>query len=277
MWKLFFITGFKLLLTQAVFSQDIVQTMQLAGHYRDQGMYDVAVKYYRRVIFFGDDSMQAACFPAIAECQLLAGNYEESIFFYNLAANTTTDDSLRVEYIFGRVMAALFSGNQYNALQYLYAVPLDKSPRFTRKYHFYHGMISLHMSAHDEARKHFMLSATDTGEAAAIDSLFAAARLHRPDPAKARRLSIFLPGAGQAYAGNSRAALNSFLLNTGLVVLAILTAQQYSFWDGAASVVPWLTRYYMGGYRNAETSAIEKRKTKQNELLQKIIDNHRFR
>lgn len=273
MSKLYFTIIFNLLFGFSLAGQDIDQTLKMAGHYRELGSYEQAAGAYRRAIFFGNDSIQNATYPLIAECQLQAGQYAESIFFYGLASNTTHSDSLRNEYAFMRVLASLMQDDSSLALQNLYSVNHGGSGYFFKKYHFYHGIVSLSRHDIDVAHNHFLESAGSPDERLRIDSLFRTARLHHPDPLKARRLSYVLPGLGQAYAGDARAALNSFALNAGLGTLAVYTALNYSFWEGAISIVPWLIRYYLGGLRNAETTAIRIRKEKRQSLLQEILKN----
>ncbi len=260
-----------MLLSQAILGQDITKTLELADHYESLGMHDVATKYYRRALFFGNDSIQTATYPKIAGSQLISGSYAESIFFYGLSANTTQSDSLKTEYYFRRVLASILMGNYDYALQHLYSINHESSQYFTKKYHFYHGIISLNQNDIDASLQHFVSSAADLVERQEIESLFKETKLHRPNPATAKLLSIILPGAGQAYSGNWRGALNSFVLNAGLGTLAVFTAVNYSFLEGATSIMPWLLRYYMGGFGHAETTAIQVQQEKRQRLLQEII------
>lgn len=273
MSKLFFtIVVNCLLLLPAGIGQDISRTLELAGNYRELGMFGEAAGHYRRVIFFGNDSVQAATFPRLAECQLLAGNYREAVFYYGLAANTTSSDSLRAEYTYMRVLAHLLDDEPGQALQQLLSVRADESPYFSRKTSFYMGVIHLHRQEGDAARQHFLEAAEDSLVRQRISELFDGAVLEKPDPSRARRLSMFLPGLGQAYAGDRRGALNSFVLVSALGALAGYTAVTYSLLEGLLSVVPWLTRYYLGGSDNAGNTAMSIRNRKHLDLLQEMIE-----
>ena len=251
MLKLFFIIIFNLLLLKGLVSQDIYQTLALADHFKQMEMHDLASKYYRRVIFFGNDSIQTITYPKIAESMLFSGNYAESIFFYTLASNTTFSDSLRIEYSFYRVLGNLLMDNFDHARQQLLSISQTNNEYFTRKTHFYHGVLAIKSKDSEGAKCHFILAATDSVQALTVASLFEETNLSRPNPKTAKMLSIFMPGLGQAYSGDTRGALNSFILIAGLGTLSIYTASNYSFFDGALSILPWMTRYYLGGIQHA--------------------------
>jgi tetratricopeptide (TPR) repeat protein len=269
--KLFFIITFSLVTTNAIRGQDVNQTLELANHYQEFGLYETASKYYRRALFFGNDSIKTATYPKIANCLLLSENYAESIFFFGLAANTTLSDSLKFEYTFMRVLAYILLDHHDYAMQNLYGINHQDSDYFTDKYHFYHGIISLNKNEIAKSEQHFIASFSDSTDKQDISNLYRELKVHRPKPATAKFLSIIFPGAGQAYAGDMRGALNSFLLNAGLGTLAVYTAVNYTFLEGASSIMPWLIRYYMGGFGHAQATAIKKQNEKKQQLIQEII------
>jgi hypothetical protein len=271
--KLFFTIAVKCLFLLPVgVGQDIAQTLELAGNYQERGMYEAAARHYRRVIFFGSDSLQAATFPNLAECQIMAGDYQDAVFFYGLAANTAPSDSLKTEYTYMRVLAHLLNDDPGPALQQLLSVPDTENPYFRKKTSFYLGVIHLHRQEGEAARQHFLEAAPDSLARERISGLFDKTRLDHPDPERARRLSMFFPGLGQAYAGDTRGALNSFILVGALGALSVYTAVNYSLLEGFLSVAPWLTRYYLGGSRHAGTTAGNIRTGKHQEVLQEVIE-----
>ncbi len=81
-------------------AQNAEQTMALADELFALQQYESALKYYHRVAFFGGDSLQVRVFPRLAECYFQEGDYQNSIFYWNLSANTVVNDSLRTEYLF---------------------------------------------------------------------------------------------------------------------------------------------------------------------------------
>jgi len=105
-----------------------------------------------------------------------------------------------------------------------------------------------------------------------LDSLFTKlSQIKHPNPKLASTLSIILPGLGQFYAGDIRNGLNSFLLTAGFMALAISTSFQYGFIETIASIIPWLQRYYTGGYKRAKIIAAEKLESKQDRVYQEIL------
>jgi len=86
------------------------------------------------------------------------------------------------------------------------------------------------------------------------------------DPGKAFRLSSFLPGAGQTYAGHFGKGLLSFALTAGFMTFGV-----YNFIDGyyAMSVVSGLfpaLKFYQGGKRLSESLALKYNSEKTMEL-----------
>ena len=81
-----------------------------------------------------------------------------------------------------------------------------------------------------------------------------------------------LPGLGQLYAGYTKEALNSFLLNSLLYALMADVIRKQSFIDGVLAIYPWLQRYYGGGYENAKKLTEGKINSQRNAVYQSILD-----
>jgi hypothetical protein len=84
-------------------------------------------------------------------------------------------------------------------------------------------------------------------------------------------MSIFLPGLGQFYAGDIKNGLNSLLLTGGFFTIGFIVAINYSLVDAMVAVVPWIQRYYVGGYNRAAGIAENKKKSKQDKVYQAIL------
>jgi tetratricopeptide (TPR) repeat protein len=272
--KQFLIIIFSSLLIGNVIGQNIHQTLSLAENFHAEGNYEIAAKYYKRVSFFGSDSLRAVLFPVLGKLYLEQGDFNQSFFYYRLASNTAQNDSLYNEYIFAQALCNIIIGEPNLALQNVYSYIDYGSKKFTQQYHFYLGIIFLEQDKLDLSLENFLLSTDCPEKKEKITKVFSETDIFKPNPLTAKTLSIILPGLGQAYAGNYVSALNSFFLNMGLLTLMGITMYNLSFIDGAISVGPWLQRYYLGGLKNAERVAINKRIKKKNLLKNNVIKQY---
>lgn len=60
------------------------------------------------------------------------------------------------------------------------------------------------------------------------------------------------------------------MLNTGIVYLAYTTAVNYTVIDAVVSILPWLQRYWQGGFMKASDIARRKREENREELLMEV-------
>jgi len=70
-------------------------------------------------------------------------------------------------------------------------------------------------------------------------------------------LSVFLPGAGETYAGNFQLAARDFLLNLGSGYLLYNAVKQQKYVDATLVFVFLINRFYLGSIYNAQRSALE--------------------
>lgn len=271
MSRKFLLIIFNLILISGVMAQGTDETLTLADKHFDMHQYENAVKLYRRVAFFGDDSLKAYLYPVIARCYLYSGKYQESIFFYQLASNTASSDSLINEYTFSRTLCHILRNELNPALQEIYSVNTGESLYFTRKYHFFLGVISLKKNEISRSQLNFLSASESKDDYDAIIDAYNEANLHNPDPGTARILSIFIPGLGQLYSGDQFNAVNSFLLTGGLAFLMVRMSLQQSILDAAVSIGPWFQRYYTGGFTRAGEIAVSRQEEKRELLLQKLF------
>jgi hypothetical protein len=99
-----------------------------------------------------------------------------------------------------------------------------------------------------------------------------AERVSRKSPKTARTLSMFIPGAGQFYAGDLKNGFNSMLLNGLLMYWFVNTGFNYSFLDAAATISPWLFRYYSGGIRRAGEILEKKKEERLREIFNRVLE-----
>jgi tetratricopeptide (TPR) repeat protein len=121
-------------------AQSIEQTLELAKSFHAHGNFESASRYYKRVSFFGNDSLQAAIFPVLGQLYQEQGDFNQSLFYYRLASNTAPNDSLYNEYIFAQALGNILIGEPNLALQNVYSYVDYGSQMFTHRYHFYLGI-----------------------------------------------------------------------------------------------------------------------------------------
>lgn len=270
MFKLFLTIIFSTLSIACALGQGVEQTLALGHRMYGMQQYERASRYFKRVTFFGNDSIRTITYPLLASCYLKTGNYSQSLFYYQLALNTTKSDSLYNEYVFSRALCNILMHDYDLALREIYSFNDYGSAYFQRKYHFYLGVVFLKKNDPVRSQHHFTYASRNSDEFSMITKAFNAAELNSPNPLTAKVLSIFVPGLGQLYAGDPSDAANSFLLNAGLGTLLIAVALNQTFLDGLLTVGPWLQRYHAGGYNKAERIAIIKREQKRDQLLNSI-------
>lgn len=272
MFRLFFIIIFvSLVCRSASYGQNLDQTQALADKMYGMQQYESALKHYHRVAFFTDDSLRGTIFPKMAQCYFQTGDFRNSIFYYDLAANSTVNDSLANEYLFARILC-FYMLEQYDfALQYLYSFQFAESDYFRQRYHFYNAIINIKKGLPDEALISFLELVDEPLAKAAIYKEFSKVNLNRPNPTVATILSIVLPGAGQLYAGDYSNAANSFMLNSLLIGITYVIAINYSIIDAAMSTASWMQRYYMGGFTRAGYIAINRKQEKNEQLLDRTL------
>lgn len=87
-------------------------------------------------------------------------------------------------------------------------------------------------------------------------------------------LSLFLPGAGEVYAGNSVLGLRDFLMNLGSGYLFYNALRQQKYVDATLVFLFLVNRFYLGSIHNAQKSAIEHNEKRRREWLERVVDTH---
>lgn len=91
---------------------------------------------------------------------------------------------------------------------------------------------------------------------AEIDDIFAG-RIKYKNPNMAYKLSLFLPGVGQAYSGYFFKGIVSATAQSALVGFSAYSLYSGYFWTGGMSGVALFYTFYLGGARYAKSLAIQ--------------------
>ncbi len=240
--------------------------------------YDAAITEYKRFLFFNPDHPQVveARFNIGLACRA-QGWWPEAVEAMTAAVQLATETELQAEMRTELAVTLIATGAYDLALVELIKVDMQsQSVRLRQRARFLRGVAYLYQFRWEQARlvfQAYLAEMPDAAETAArIDALFLAALNRRQKSEKAaRRLSTFLPGLGQTYAGDWKNGLNALLLNGVLGYVTLNAAIERDYDDALLSFFFLSHRYYAGNrYRAAEAAqAFNDRENRQH--VEKIL------
>ncbi|MBN8677169.1 MAG: hypothetical protein J0M29_03030 [Chitinophagales bacterium] len=254
--------------------QTLEQTLAFARTQSAEGHTELALKTYQRVLFFGGNTHRDECHIQLAALHANLGEFERAAFYYDLIYQSAGTDSLRYEALFHKTAALMLQQQPKKALLELLSLPKNLPEPWQSRKRLYLGAAHFSIREFELARQDLLplFGPEATAEKAEFERLFRQAeKVARKSPKTARILSMFLPGAGQFYAGDIKNGLNSLLLNALLGYWFVVTGVNYSFIDAGATVTPWLFRYYGGGIRRAGEILEKKKEERLRKIFQKVL------
>lgn len=260
--------------TVLLHAQTVEESVLFAREQVSVGNKALALKTYQRVLFFGGEPHRDECQRQLAALHAELGDFDKSIFYCDLLYQSADTDSLRYEALFSKTGLLMLQNQYKKALLELLSLPKSlPEPWMTRK-QLYLGAAHFGIREFDLARADLLpLFGPEDGAARAdFERLMRQAeRVSRKSPKTARILSTILPGAGQFYAGDIKNGINSLLLNALLGYWFVATGVSFTFVDAAATVTPWLFRYYGGGIRRAGEILEKKKEEKLRKIFRKAL------
>ncbi|MBN2486510.1 MAG: tetratricopeptide repeat protein [Bacteroidales bacterium] len=256
-----------------LFSQSLEETKIHAKALYQQGEYINAITDLRRVLFFGNNSDPEICL-LLGDCYRNMHDAPKALYYYNLAFDLFSSDSMKLETKFNIVFLHLVTNEPNYSLTELFSLPDSISEKEKLRANLYFALAYYQLSDFELSNKYFLQSigCIDNVVACKVDSLYClAVKNYRFNVNLPMFLSI-IPGFGQLYIGEYEAALNSFLLTALFGGLYVFSLANLSALDAVLTVVPWFHRYYQGGLLQAKSLA-EKRKEYRNiEYYNALID-----
>jgi tetratricopeptide (TPR) repeat protein len=243
-------------------AQTAAESMQFAEEQARAGNQSLALKTYQRVLFFGGDPYKEVCQRELATLFAAQGEFDRAAFYYDLLYQSAKTDSLRYEALFSKTGLLMLQNQYKKALLELLSLPQNLPEPWMSRKRLYLGAAHFGIREFDLARQDLLpLFAMEdhSGKTKFEQLMRQAERISRKSAKKARNLSMVLPGAGQFYAGDYKNGINSLLVNALLGYWLVSTGISFTFLDAAATVSPWLFRYYAGGMRRAG-EILEKKK-----------------
>ncbi|MEO0107785.1 MAG: hypothetical protein ABIK62_01250 [candidate division WOR-3 bacterium] len=227
----------------------------IAKELLDRGNPDGAILEFLRFICFSTDSGEIAeAYVGIAHGYERLGMPEAAIAAQLMAVAYSQLDSVRDE---RRIDLALlqFSCRHLSAaeIELLRVANFSRYSVVRRRAGLFLGICNLYTGRWGEARQalHAAL-ACEEPVWAEVDSLLAQAERARPkSPSRARWLSTFLPGAGQAYVGDWRNALNALILNSATGYFLAYCFLSRDWVTGLFTGLSLFQRYYLGQRQSA--------------------------
>lgn len=255
------------------FSQTLEQTYSHALELFEQHDYTGSIAELRRVIFF-DDSTYVMSYKVLGDCYKQLKNKEKALYYYKLAKNNCKNDSIAAMLKFDIVSVYLLHNEPNFALINLYAINTNNTEGFAVQKDFYTSLAFFLLHDYDNSQRYYnkILDSTDVRLSFQLDSLYTLAiKNERFDVRLPMYLSI-VPGLGQLYLHENKAALNSFLLTSAFAGLYYVALSNLSLLDALLSVFPWFQRYYTGGMQQAKSMAIKKKRNTHTLIYNALID-----
>jgi tetratricopeptide (TPR) repeat protein len=256
-----------------VLSQTIEETRRFADNMFEAGNLDLALPVYQRIAFFSRPEADPGVLNRIADCFYAGRNLEKALEYYDHSYFAHSDDSLKNEVLFQKINCYIQSHNYNFALIELLGLEDTINQYFARKKDFYLGVTWFGLEDFDKSAAYFERVPGSETDKLLIREIFSNKRgFSRPNPRLASWLSVFIPGAGQIYTGESLAGINSFVLTGIFIGLGIYMAYAISPVDAIFTALPWFQRYYQGGFQRAADYAKIKRQENRNVAFNKVLD-----
>ena len=255
--------------------QTVEETLQFAQEQVSAGNPSLALKTYQRVLYFGGERHREVCQRQLATLYAAQGELERAAFYYDLLYQSAQTDSLRYDALFSKTGLLMLQNQYKKALLELLSLPKNLPEPWMSRKRLYLGAAHFGIREFDLARQDLLplfAPENQAGRAEFEQLMRQAERISRKSAKKARNLSMVLPGAGQFYAGDYKNGINSLLINALLGYWLISTGISFTFLDAAATVSPWLFRYYAGGMRRAGEILEKKKEEGLRKVFGKVLE-----
>ena len=235
-------------------AQSLEESYTLGCELFDLGDLEGASAVLNRVAYFDEEGIyKSDCYYKLAITHLELQEFGMAFKYYEMAIVSCTDLVKANDLILEKSLELIKQKRFLNALQELYSL-YDLSPEQQRLNDYLTATALYGNAEYVEAEKYFLALVETQKDSVAIDEVFSKIdkKLDPRRPGRARNMSYILPGLGQIYAGNVKSSLNSVVLIGAIGVLYLSTVAEYGLISGIITVLPWLSRYHVGGAENAK-------------------------
>ena len=255
-------------------SQTITDAYNYARELYQFGKYEQAVIELERVVFFSD-SLDKECYLLLAEYNANLTKIEESVEFYDKAFNLEEDDSIKMEIRFRKMLLYLKHNRPIYALIDLNTMCVEHSDYFTKKKLFF--LVTCHfLLGNFKQSEEYLIGLSkyfSQYDSSFVNSIYYNAKKNKSKNTNYLSfVSATLPGLGQVLSGAYNEGIDSFILNTILISIAVVTVNRLSFLDASLSLFPIIKRYYMSGIIKTKAIAEQKKEEKKIDLYNELLE-----
>ncbi|MGZ5243373.1 MAG: tetratricopeptide repeat protein [Bacteroidia bacterium] len=258
-----------------MYAQTLEETYARAEAFSAQGQYEEALKLYRRILFFTEesDTLKPQFYAAAGKAFLELRLYEKSVEYYSNAVYLSGNEYLIQNWRLQKIKALLLHHQYDLAKKELQKIDTIKFHSLIRSVNFYTGVYYFGIESYDSTHKYFTkLIGNNAEKQDQLDKLFRKnQRIKYTAPQVAAIMSVIIPGSGQIYSGNFDRGMQSFLLTSAFAVLGYNTYAAYGLIEALVSVSPWHLRYYTSGIKNAKQLARQKQAQKRQKVLSEML------
>lgn len=259
MSRYFALIGLLLSLLQAQ-AQSLKESYTLGCELYELGDLEAANILLNRVVYFDDaGTYKSDCYYKLAKSHIVLQEYTKAFKYYEMAIVTCSDEQMANDRILEKSLELIKQQQFLSALQELYSL-YDLNTEQQQLCDYLTATALFGNEEYVDAEPYFLALVNTPGDSLQVQSIFAeiGRKLHTKRPRRARNMSYILPGLGQLYAGNLKGSINSALLIGGIGVLYFATLTEYGLISAFITVLPWLSRYHVGGAENAKRAMIDR-------------------
>lgn len=269
MYTRFFIVSISFYLSiSSLCAQSSSQVIDYANHlFARQNYLGALTEYQRAWVFNEDERLNTLLFDQISETHKYLGNTDQALKYKELAFKSAQSDTVRTDLMLETIPFYLGTKRYNDAVRLLLACKVYSQTTQDER-SLYLGTIYFKQGKYDRAGTYFSSIISDS---VFLSQRLSSRLLERPKQKVAQGLSYVVPGAGQVYAGDVQAGLNSTLLVCSIIGVGVILYQTYTLASAALAVGPLYYRYYLGGVKNAGSIAVKQKQINQNKVLQQIL------
>jgi tetratricopeptide (TPR) repeat protein len=239
------------------FSLDLIsQANELSG----QGRHDEAITEYKRFIFFNADSDKAGtAFFKMGLAYRMMSDWHHALDAVETSIKMTNDPIVADERSL-LLATTMIASRDYNLakLELIKLIDSANTESLRQKALYFNGVASVYTFDWNATSKHFgdyYHKSDAKSRIMELNSILSKTKSSYKSTRTAEMLSIFIPGAGQAYSGNWRDGLNAFLLNGLLIGFTANAVYKKDYNDALLIFILLSSRYYTGNIYHAGKNA----------------------